>query len=364
MYLKDQIITYMGNKRKFIPLIEKILDDVKLELGKDRLILGDGFSGSGIVSRLMKNHASKLFVNDIAGYSYTLNQCYLSNNVNINQLEKVIEKANAYVAKSPVVPLWIQKYWAPLSDTDIKETERVYYTQENAYRIDAYRYYIDNMVSEEYKYYLLGRLIVEASIHTNTSGHFAAYYKKGTKGHYGGKNEIDINRITKSIILTLPLFSENQCDMQISQTDTNEWVKNLPQLDLIYLDPPYNKHPYCTYYFLLDVINNWDMSVEIPDTTRGQEKKWKTSDYNSYTRAKIAFRDLIKNIDAKFILLSYNNGGLIDLDEITQILSKKGKVMKIPVEHKTYNKLKGIANYKRVEDKEDIKEFLWLVDCR
>lgn len=364
MYLRDQIITYMGNKRKFIPLIEKIIDDIKNELGKERLILGDGFSGSGIISRLMKNHAYKLFVNDIAGYSFTLNKCYLSNKVNVKQLEKIIEKANAYVNSRPEVPSWIQKHWAPMNDNEIKETERVYYTKENAYRIDAYHYYIDTIVPEEFKCYLLARLLVEASIHTNTSGHFAAYYKKGTKGHYGGKNEIDLNRITKPIILTTPLFSENQCDMQICQTDTNEWVKTLPRLDLLYLDPPYNKHPYCIYYFLLDVINNWDKSANIPNTTRGQEKNWKTSDYNSYTKAKTAFKDLIKNIDAKFILLSYNNGGLIDLDEITEILSKKGKVMKIPVEHKTYNKLKGIANYKRVENKEEIKEFLWFIDCR
>ena len=42
-----------------------------------KLNIGEGFSGSGIVSRLFKNNSENLYVNDIAGYSYTLNNCYL-----------------------------------------------------------------------------------------------------------------------------------------------------------------------------------------------------------------------------------------------------------------------------------------------
>ena len=37
-----------------------------------------GFRGSGIVSRLFKTKAFKVYTNDIAGYSKTLNSCFLS----------------------------------------------------------------------------------------------------------------------------------------------------------------------------------------------------------------------------------------------------------------------------------------------
>ena len=77
-YYTEQIITYMGNKRQIIPHIEQIINIIKKNLGKDKLTIGEGFSGSGVVSRLFKNHAVKLYVNDLAGYSKTLNQCYLS----------------------------------------------------------------------------------------------------------------------------------------------------------------------------------------------------------------------------------------------------------------------------------------------
>ena len=43
---------------------------------------------------------------------------------------------------------------------------------------------------------------------------------------------------------------------------------------------------------------------------------------------------------------------------------KYGKLSKIPVEHKTYNKMKGIANYKRKKENIKINEFLWLLDKR
>ena len=75
----DHIITYMGNKRKIVPHIEEIVIAIKARMGKDKISIGEGFSGSGVVSRMFKKHADKLYVNDIAGYSNTLNKCYLTN---------------------------------------------------------------------------------------------------------------------------------------------------------------------------------------------------------------------------------------------------------------------------------------------
>ena len=83
--------------------------------------------------------------------------------------------------------------------------------------------------------------------------------------------------------------------------------------------------------------------------------------YNSSTHAEKAFDDLVKNTKAKYIILSYNNGGIIHLDKINTILQKYGTVEKIPVIHKTYNRLKGISEYKRKKEKESIKEYIWVL---
>ena len=89
-YLTTQIITYMGNKRKLLSKIEEIIVSLEKENGR-KLTMGDGFSGSGVVSRLFKGHASKLYSNDIADYSETLNKAFLSN-VSEEDLKKSVQK--------------------------------------------------------------------------------------------------------------------------------------------------------------------------------------------------------------------------------------------------------------------------------
>jgi len=364
-YLKKQIITYMGNKRKFVTMIGEIVDNVKKELNKD-LVLADGFSGSGIIARLFKTKASSLHVNDIAGYSETLNRCYLStpSNKKLDKIKKNIKKANEFAYSNDTIQYdkWVQLHWAPTGN--INHGQRVYYTEKNGKLIDRYRSFIKSLPEKE-RPYLLAPLLVESSIHNNTNGQFSAFYKdENGIGKFGGKKEIDITRITTPIKLSEPIFSPHPCNVFISRMDTNEWVKKTPEVDLVYYDPPYNKHPYSIYFFMLDIINDWKTTEAIPPTNRGQPKNWYKSAYNSFTHAKTAFEDLIKNTRSKFILLSYNSGGIIPLDELEKILAKYGKITKIPVEHKTYHKFQGIASYKRKKEYKDVKEFLWLLDCR
>ena len=85
-YFTKQILTYMGNKRTFLNKIDEIITLVKTELGENNINIAEGFSGSGIVSRLFKNRVmgdnsqeyKTLYVNDMSGYSETLSKCYLT----------------------------------------------------------------------------------------------------------------------------------------------------------------------------------------------------------------------------------------------------------------------------------------------
>ena len=159
----------------------------------------------------------------------------------------------------------------------------------------------------------------------------------------------------------MPNLYNAACKCYVNKSDTINWIKDIPELDLVYYDPPYNKHPYSIYYFLLNIVNNWDKNIEIPNTTRGQPLNWDKSLYNSSIHAKSAFEELIKNTNASYILISYNNGGIILIDDLEKILKKYGTLEKINVEHKTYNKMKGISNYKRNLEKEKIQEYFYLL---
>ena len=78
-YVFQNMITYIGNKRSLVNIIEDEIIKIKYSLKKDLLISFDGFSGSGVVARMLKYHSKILFVNDMEPYSYIINQCYLSN---------------------------------------------------------------------------------------------------------------------------------------------------------------------------------------------------------------------------------------------------------------------------------------------
>ena len=87
LFFTTQILTYMGNKRKFLNKLDEIIKEIKKKLNKQDISIAEGFSGSGIVSRLLKNRVmgtdseniKPLYVNDLAGYSKTINECYLMN---------------------------------------------------------------------------------------------------------------------------------------------------------------------------------------------------------------------------------------------------------------------------------------------
>ena len=416
-YLSGQIITYMGNKRKLLPVISALIDNIQAELGYSELSIGDGFSGSGIASRLFKTKASKLYSNDLAGYSKTLNECYLAtpDAKTLAQIKVFIDRVthgdtpstpvghgvtppNDSLDKSPEVlrgicgvspqptaietatsgvcgvspPLsfggvtpWVSGNWAPASPI-ISENDRVFFTYENGKRIDRLRDYITTL-PPAYQPFLLAPLLVECSIHNNTNGQFSAFYKdaEAFKGAYGGKGGVDVKRITQPITIPFPLFDPHPCQVVITQLDANVWAKKLGsevELDIVYYDPPYNKHPYNIYYFMLDVINKWDKTTLIPATNRGQPNDRTKSLYNSLSKAKEALDDLLANTKAKYIILSYNDGGIIPIAELDTLLAKHGqRVEKIPLDHKTYNRLKGISNYKRTQEYKAVKEYMYVV---
>ena len=372
-YYSKQIITYLGNKRKFISKIDEVIQRIKNDLGVEKVNIGEGFSGSGVVSRLFKNRVNggNFLVNDISNYSKILNECYLTDIDEISEdelvyLNNTLETMKKYVKINNTYEPFISKYWAPKNDDNILPGERVYFSHKNAVMIDKIMYFIKNNVGEEYQKFFIGPLIVQASTNNNTNGQFSAYFKdeKKEKGMFGGKNSIDLQRILKPIEPMLPILTNGKANIKITQRDANEWIKSAGDLDIVYYDPPYNKHPYNIYYFLLDIISNWDTNIEIPDTYRGQPKNWIKSNYCSLKKAKETFEDLIENTKSKFILISYNSKGIIPLNEMDEILNKKGKVEKIPFEHNTYNRYVGIAKKKREKKEEKIKEFIWMVDCR
>ena len=201
--------------------------------------------------------------------------------------------------KSNLGPITLN--YTPNDDNNIKKNERAFFTRENGIIIDNLMNDISEFNSNE-KHYYLAPLITECSIHNNCGGQFNSFYKKDGIGHWGGKNENALNRIKTPIKLNMPIFTPWECKVNILNDDVNQVVKTLPQMDITYYDPPYNKHPYGTYYFMLNVINDWKPNLKVPNNVRGQKNDWKRSRFNSLNSADSAMEELIRDTKSNYII--------------------------------------------------------------
>ena len=343
-YYTDQILTYMGNKRSLLSNIENVIITIKNRLNKEKLSCVDLFSGSGIVARMLKEHSNHLYVNDLEKYSYIVNDCYLTNMSYFNDEKYDFYKERIDNALKELKEGIITKNYAPKDENNITIDDRVFYTRDNAMIIDTIRHEIDS-VEEGYKKFFLAPLLYEASVHCNTSGVFKGFYKSKItkKGKYGGDGENALERIKGKITLRKPIFSPFECSCDIFQEDSNVLVGNLPETNVIYIDPPYNQHPYGSNYFMLNTIIDNKLGDNISKVS-GIPENWNKSLYNKKKEIYNVFDDLISNCNANFVVISYNSEGFLTYNQIVEILNKYGKVENHNIQYPTFRGCRNLKN--------------------
>jgi len=359
LFVYQTMLTCIGNKRKLVSNIRSIIDDVRTLLSKDKLNIVDGFAGSSVVSRELSYVSENIYTNDLELYSYLMAYCYMVNPTD-EQKKRIlnhIEIMNKIAENGPYCEGVICKLYAPRDSKNIQEGERCFYTRENALIIDTLRKYITDTVEEDIVNYCLVPLLNKASINTNTAGVFKGFYKKDNIGWFGGKGEFALSRITKRIRLDVPVWNNSNYKAFPSNKDINVLVNELPDnIDIMYLDPPYNQHPYGSNYFMLNVIAKNEEPVDISNVS-GIPKNWNKSNYNTHTSAVDSMKKLVTSglTKSKYLLISYNNEGIIT-DADWKTIFEKYQIKKYEITYDTY---KGSRNLKDRSDK--VIEIMYLV---
>ncbi len=358
-YLTDQLLTYLGNKRALLDFIGPVVDRVKEKLGKDRLRILDLFSGSGVTARYFKRHAERLIVNDLEAYCEVINRCYLANESSLD-LAALRRRHRAILDRLEDGPLEegiITRHYAPADDEDIRPGERVFYTNRNARYLDTARRLMEEIPEEE-RVFFLAPLLSEASVHANTSGVFKGFHKNARTGigQFGGTNADALSRIRGPITLPFPVFSAFEGGIEVHREDANALVRRLPPVDLAYLDPPYNQHPYGSNYFMLNLLVSY-REPDRPSRVSGIPEGWTRSDYNRRRKALVAFSDCIRNLDARFILVSFNSEGFLRREEMTELLSTVGSVELLETQYNTFRGSRNLRNRSI-----HVREYLYLVE--
>ncbi len=345
-YLRTQLLTYIGNKRSLLPLIERGVQAVQRRLGGRTMRILDGFAGSGVVSRLFRRYASRLISNDFEPYAAAIGRCYQSNRseLDLPHLRQVHGELEHAAQLLPVRDGLIRRLYAPQDDANIQPGERVFYTSDNAARLDSYRRLIGELPSSERDFFI-APLLVQASIHANTSGVFKGFYKNAQTGigQFGGSGRHALSRILRPIRVPFPVLSRFETDVQVTQLDTNQLVRQTGALDLAYFDPPYNQHPYGSNYFMLNLLLEYRPPASISRVS-GIPNTWQRSAYNRRAQAREALADLLDNTNASHILISYNNEGFISTAEFADLLSRYGRYHVLSQRYNTFRGSRNLRN--------------------
>lgn len=361
----DQLIPYIGNKRKLLPLIRRAIVSTGIAEGT----FYDPFAGSGVVSRLAKTMGYRVIANDWEPYAHCINSTYIATNRPpefravggldnaLSILNNVRTEAGGYIALG----------YCPQDDENPDpDSERMFYTQENGRRIDAIREQIahwhgSGLIDDREQTVLLSPLIFQAAYCSNTSGVF-----KGWHRGWGGATKTAWYRIRSTLTLSPPQFWDNDCENRIYRADAADLLDEV-ECDIAYLDPPYNQHQYASNYHLLNTVALWDKPAISPkyDVRRDGNGKaairrdWsdRRSAYCYKSSASSEFSRLVSGIKARSILVSYSTDGIIPFSDLIDTLAERGRCSAIMRKYKRYR-----VSRQRPSARPHNVEFVVLVD--
>ena len=345
-YVFSQLIPYIGNKRKLLDLIHQAINETKIENGT----FVDLFSGSTVVSRFAKKLGFRVLSNDWEPYSEQIAKGTVALN-KIPKFEKLGGYENVFKILNDVEPIedYVTRHLCPSDDNNLDhEKDRLFFMRKNGMKIDAMRelisYWVDNdMISDTEFSYIMASLMYSVSYVSNTSGVFKGFHKG-----WGGSNGTAQYRICSDIKLRPAIIYDNGQENISSRQDAGLLVNDLSELlgdvpDIVYLDPPYNQHPYGSNYHVLNSIVLWDKPKFPEKITRGTKSAirldWRSerrSAYNYSIKAAEEFDNLIRKINCKYILTSYSTEGNIPLEKMMNILGSKGSLSVVKREYVRY----------------------------
>ena len=309
---------------------------------EESLTLFDAFCGTGAVSDRLKNKFN-LVINDNLKWAtvYTAGRLYASS----CHFERLGFDPFAFLNQSDEkVQGFIYKNYAPT------ESSRMYFTPENAARIDYFRKQIEEwhknkLLSEAEYMLLLASLVESVSRVSNTAGVYGAFLKKWD------------GRALKPIEFIKPAY--NACDslnIKIYNDKTENIISDV-KCDILYLDPPYTQNQYGTQYHLLETLILND-HPSVSKVTGSRPVMPMRSDWSKEYKAHILLDKIIANTTARYIVMSYNNDGLMSKEYIEAVMKRYGKPETYCCKKISYKKYQ---NWKSQNHKEHF-EYLFFVE--
>ena len=320
---------YIGSKTNLLAFLKKQVESYIQRPIHTIEGFFDIFSGTAVVSSFFaENGCKSIITNDNMYYSYILSSSLTNKNVNIIKMKKEINFINEHLVG--IDTGYIYNTYA---------LDRMYFTKENAKKIDVILFYINSRIDfyTKEEYYLILKILLYACTKVaNISSTYGAYLKKFKKSSLQplklSLNSLEL--LCKCSEVQVSSYCMNVIDF-LNTVDTSG--------DVCYLDPPYNSRKYSSNYFILESIARNDKPIVSNGITGVPiEEPAGSSIFCSKITVRDAFSHLFSNIKSKYLFLSYNSESLLTKDEMISLL--KEKWINIKVVETDYKRFKSNVN--------------------
>lgn len=355
---------YIGNKTRLLPFLERAIAAIGIPPG----IAHDAFAGTAAVGRALKASGWRVHTSDLMTYSYVMQRAYVVSSridgleslaTGDPQIRRLFESRRLTAARpqktAPIAPHATRASSSRAArlaavaehlSTATEEIDgffarsfapvggRMYFTDENARRIDSarttlHRWRSDGLLTDDMFYVLLAGVIEGADRVANTAGVYAAYIKRWQP-----------NALRPfAVVVEPPVTTRSRCVAH--QADALQVARDLGPIDLLYVDPPYNSRQYAGYYHIPELLaRGWfGDPVELRGKTGLIDGEDQRSAWCSRRDAPGALRELLAATGARHVLVSYNSEGVIPDKILRAMLASAavdGRVRRFAKRYKRY----------------------------
>lgn len=300
------MIKYIGSKRVLVPHIVRGVS----AFPESRKVL-DLFSGTSRVARGLKASGRFVIANDHLAYAWVLARCYVQTDADrwLGHAQKLIGELSKVSPKAG--------YFTKAFCEDAR-----YFQPKNGARIDAIREEIATRdLPPELEAIALVSLMEAADRVDSTTGVQMAYLKQWAP------------RAFNDLELRVPaILSGEGLALQLEAVD----AASQAEADVAYIDPPYNQHSYMGNYHVWETLVRWDEPETYGVANKRVHCKEYKSDFNSKRRIRESLRAVLDAVRCRHLLVSFNNEGHVDREEMVALLSDKGHVGVVSVDFKRY----------------------------
>lgn len=365
---------YIGNKTRLLPFLTATIRRLALVPGSAH----DAFSGTAAVGRALKQSGWRVASSDLMTYSFVFQRAYVVAQRSPNfaalragepevrralrspALRTAAEGAGTLGAVCAYLARWVEPERGFMGSHFAPAGGRMYFTQENADRIDAIRrrlheWWTSGLIDDDGYYVLLAALIEGADRVANTTGVYAAYMKTWQPN------------ARRPLALRPEIPDRGRRGATAHRGDAAAVARAVGKVELIYIDPPYNARQYSGYYHVPEIIaRGWfDAVPALRGKTGliggdGQQSAW-----CSARRAGGALAELLEATEARHALVSYNSEGLLserDLRETLAHAAKSGQVRRFSRGYRRYRS--DSDRIGRVYQGDRVRELLYHIRLR